>query len=145
MATYTQPDEAHHGRLRGALRVLAAVVTLPPAVLHEATHAVLAAPWARELAVVVEPRTAQAFVGIDWRPNVPAWAVWMAHYGPLLVGSLVGLAGAGWLLAGHHPGSARSWLLSGLLAVWWVIYTTPSQDDREQPTDAHSDGDTHGQ
>lgn len=134
------------GRLHGLLRALAAVVTLPPAILHEATHAALAAPWAHELSVVVEPASARAAVGIDWRPDVPQWAVVTAHYGPLLVGAAVGLLGTGWLVAGHQPESARAWLLSGMLAVWWVIYTAPSQDDRRLPpeTDPDATGDYNG-
>lgn len=116
-------------RVGRVLRVLAAVVTLPPAVLHEATHAVLAAPYARELAVVVEPAGARAMVGIDWREGVPGWAIWLAAYGPTVLGAMVGGVGAVWLVVGG-PASARTWLLSGVLAVWWAIYMYPSREDR---------------
>lgn len=127
MSTYTNTMS----RLTTATRPLLALLTLPPTLLHEATHAVLAAPWASQLALVVDPVGVDAAVGIDWRPDVPTPAIVLAHYGPTVIGGLVGVAGAFWLAVAAQPASARAWLLAGTLAVWWAIYMAPSPSDRD--------------
>lgn len=119
------------GRLKRRLTPLLALLSLPPTLAHELTHAVVSLPWARELALVIEPRGAAASVYVDYYDSVPSWAVVAAHYAPLVIGSLLGAAaGAWWLLTAQQaPTTAVGWAkLSIALSAWWV-YVTPSRAD----------------
>jgi len=112
--------------------MLIALVTLPATLAHEAVHAALAAPWARQVGIVIRPRSVGAGCAIDWREGVPGWAIVLAAYGPALIGGLLGIASLGWLLVvGESSATARGWLVRGVLAVWWVVFTLPSGQDRD--------------
>jgi hypothetical protein len=118
-------------RAVGLLRSIVATVTLPPTLAHEATHGVIAAPWADELALVVDPAGVDAALGVDWKDDVPAWALVLSAYGPLVVGALVGVAGIVRLAAGGVPREPTRLVVLGVLAIWWSIYSWPSSDDRD--------------
>jgi hypothetical protein len=117
--------------MKRRLRTLAAIVTLPPTLLHELVHAVVAARAANESVVVIDASGIEAFAGIDWDDNVPAWLVVASHYGPFVLGVTIAM-GAVVLgsMTAWKPATVTDWTIAGTLAVWWTIFTLPSSADR---------------
>jgi hypothetical protein len=120
-------------RARIALQAATAALTFLPTLLHELTHMLISLPWAERVTISVRVRSADAQAGVDWRKGadeVPGWGIWLAAYGPALIGGLVGIWGVARLVGGGVPQEPRTLLLSGVLAVWWAVYTLPSGDDK---------------
>lgn len=117
------------GTLTRAGRALASIVTLPPAIAHEATHAVAALPWAERVGVVIEPTDLDAAVGVDWREDAPGWASWVVGYAPLVLGLCVGVA-ALWRIVTEGVPAGTDLAYAAILGCWWAIYAWPSADDR---------------
>ncbi len=115
------------------MAVVMALLSLPATLLHELTHAVVSAPFADTLAVVVEPRGMHASVAVDWRDDAPDWGLVLAHYAPMLAGLFAAAAvSIHWVVSGGRlPQSTVGWAKLAIAAVSWGIYVTPSEDDRD--------------
>lgn len=113
------------------LASVTALLTLPPRLAHEATHAVLTAPHADNWHVSVGATRGYASVIVDdWNTDAPRWGIVLAHLGPLICGIILGIAGLVWVaIAGYVPQDTESWLKVAILATYWGIYTTPSGGD----------------
>lgn len=110
-------------RLRGALRAVWAVAMLPPALAHELTHAALAAPVADSAAVTVQVTDWSADCAITWREGAPAAAIWLAYYGPLLLGTAIGIGAVAYIgVTRSVPQNAWDWWVYATLGVWWAQY-----------------------
>lgn len=113
-------------------RMAANVITLPPAIAHELAHLLVVLPWAAQVGVVFDVQTANAEVRVNYRENVPQWAVTAAHYAPVVSGVGIGVLAVWWLTTNSlAPTTAQQWLWWAVLAVWWGIYTLPSAADRD--------------
>jgi hypothetical protein len=115
---------------------LSGLAALPAVIAHELVHAALTIPWVDRLAIVVQRDTLSMRVVPDnYHENTPRWAIVVAHLGPTILGGMMGVAAAGYILVtGRIPRTATDWLLAGTLAIWWTIFTTPSESDRTIPT-----------
>lgn len=100
-------------------RVQAALLAtlLPGVLLHELTHALVAAPFA-DVTMLWDA----VAVRLDWHPSAPTWARPAAHLAPLAVGWALG---AGLLLVlvgtGYSVDVPLPMLLYGVAQ--WVLYT----------------------
>ncbi|MWG35902.1 hypothetical protein [Halomarina oriensis] len=118
------------------LRLFSVLVTLPPAMAHEATHALVSKPWARR-SRLANPLSVQVSWQVWWADDTPAWAVVFAALAPMLVGIAVGIVAFLWVFAvGYVPATAREWLLLSIVATWWGIYACPSGSDTRTARDA---------
>ena len=114
---------------RRAVRALSVVVSLPPTMAHEATHALFARPFASRV-TVANTLSAEPSCRVWWAEETPAWAIALAALAPLLVGILVGLLGLSWIvLVRYVPATAEGWLVASIATTWWGIYVTPSLSD----------------
>lgn len=102
----------------------------PARPLHEATHMVVARPFAR---VEYDPETIEAV--LDWHPQTPVVWVRLAHLAPTLVGLSVAWFVLTVLVLFRPPipldFTPETWtvLLVGTV-VNWGIYSWPSYKDR---------------
>lgn len=135
MAAETETHDGRDGRLTPLVVYVWSLLTLPPTILHELTHAAIAAPWADETWVLLDAQDIRAVCGIEWG-DVPDWVIVGAHYGPLVIGTALGGVAVALAILGHYPDTTRGWLVTSAVAVWWWIYTMPSGADREMPDDA---------
>jgi hypothetical protein len=122
---------------------LATAVTLPPTLAHEATHYLLARPWAADVRLrgLLSARPV-CEVGA-WADEAPRWGPVLAAYGPLVCGLLLALAGLLWAAVvgvGQLPRTTQTWLLAGVAAIWWGIYSWPSRADRRAAAEVVGDG-----
>lgn len=122
------------------LGTLVTVVTLPAVLAHEATHYALAVPVASEVRLR-DPFSARPGCEVDWG-EAPGWARALAATGPLLCGLVLALTGLLWAASagrGEIPTTIRRWVLVGVAATWWGIYTYPSPADRETAREVFED------
>lgn len=109
------------------------LVTLPPTMLHELTHAILSAPYAEQIGIVFEnPDTSLgAECRVIYKDSAPRWAVVLGHLGPLIVGTLLTVVGVGWVVVSGFsaPETPIQWLKLSIAAVWYAIYLGPSLED----------------
>jgi len=110
------------------IATLSSLVTLPAVVAHEATHAALTAPHAAEWDFYVSLAGAGVVVD-EWRDTAPRWGVVLAHLGPLICGTLLGLLALLYIATVGYDPQGYDWLKVSVLAVWWGIYTAPSGGD----------------
>lgn len=131
------------GRLRRVAAGLSRAVSLPPALAHELTHLLLSLPWADSAALQFEA-DGGAHLHVDWAEGAPAWGIWLAFRGPLLLGSVAGVAGLWQLASGGLPDDPSGTLLAAAVAGWWIIYVVPSAADRrgQSRSDEQSDSET---
>jgi hypothetical protein len=110
-------------------RATVALLTLPPTVAHELTHAVVSKPWADRQAIA-DPLSLRPTCQVWWREGAPQSAVAFAALAPLILGVLVGLAAIAWVFVeGRVPATAEDWLTTAVAAIWWGIYVSPSRSD----------------
>lgn len=134
------------GRARALSRRFAAgwvaLLTLPPTLLHEVAHCLVAAPVAERVALVVEPTHLHAESQIWWSGDPPAWVVRAVHLVPHLGGLVVGAAvGWQWLQYGLAlPTTSGGLLVWSVAALWWLQFTAPSLQDVRGAREA-GDGD----
>ena len=103
----------------GRLTKLAAVLSLPPTVAHEATHWAVARCVTDDAAIAVEVTGGRALAA--WPPIDNAAVRFLAFLGPTVFGSiLIAL----WVA---HGVSLEGWRL--ILALGLAIYTVPSPAD----------------
>lgn len=114
------------------------IATLPAKLLEELTHAAASLPFADRLFITIEPRTGDARTGVVWADGTPWWGVALAHYAPLITGTIAAIAGVvWWVLSGFRgPDTAMEWVAAGVLGAWWALYTMPSRRDRDVDTEA---------
>jgi len=112
-----------------AIAALSSLVTLPAVIAHEATHAALTAPHAAEWDFYVSLGGAGVVVD-EWADTAPRWGVVLAHLGPLLCGTILGVLALAYVAVfGYSVASTYGWLKVAILAIWWGIYTAPSGGD----------------
>lgn len=114
--------------LRTRLRPLWALLALPATLAHELAHALASLPWARQLALVVEPGTGRAAVRVDWRDSAGQWARSLAALAPFVAGVFGAVVAIVLWLRGGRPIEPLKY---ALLAGWWVVFMTPSSSDRD--------------
>jgi hypothetical protein len=117
------------------------LVTLPAVLAHEATHYALAWPVADDVSLH-RPLSSRPSCRIVWG-DAPDWTIVLAAYGPLVCGILLGVAGLLWAAVagvGNLPRTTRTWLLTGVAAIWWGIYAYPSVADRQTAREVGGDG-----
>ena len=103
----------------GRLSQLAAVLSLPPTLAHEATHWAVARCVTDDAAMAVEVTGGRAVAA--WPPIDNRFVRFFAFLAPTVFGSLLGLL---WLLSGT---TIDGWRL--LAAIGLAIYTIPSPAD----------------
>jgi len=111
------------------IRAAMALLTLPGFLLHELTHAVVAAPWARRVAVSLDLRTGHPRARIDWRCDDPPKAA--SAIAPFAIGmaAMVGFFLL-WVSAGMPMTSGVQQFAAVVVGIMqWIIYTTPSGED----------------
>lgn len=111
------------------VRRIAALASLLPALAHELTHAIAAAPWAERVTVGVSLEDGDAVCGIDWREGAPAFAKRVAFLAPTLAGTAGAAYGAVYLAEHGLPGSPTGTLLFALAVVGWLVYSFASARD----------------
>lgn len=102
---------------------LANIVTLPSTLLHEATHAVVAVPFADDVVLSIYP---DVYIGVDFQDNAPRAWIQVVSLAPLTMGLIMGALTAIWLV---FLGSTPSLLTSGLIGLWWLHYTLSGYGD----------------
>lgn len=110
---------------------LITAVTLPAVLAHEGTHYLLALPIASEVRLT-GAFSARPTCEVEWG-EAPDWARAVAATGPLVCGVVLAMTGLLWAVVtgvGQLPQTTRTWLLVGVAATWWGIYTYPSRADR---------------
>jgi len=118
------------------------LASLPAALAHELTHALASVPWARQIGVIVEPRSGRAVTRIDWRDGSGQLARTFAALAPMLVG-LLGAAIFAAVVAANGlqlPSTASGLAKVSVLAMWWAIYTMPSAGDLSAALGGEPDG-----
>jgi len=103
----------------GRLSTVAAVLSLPPTLAHEATHWAIARLGTDDAAMAVEVRGGRAVTA--WPPLESRALRVFAFLAPTVFGSVLA---AVWLLTGFEP---TPWRV--LFAVGLAIYTVPSPAD----------------
>jgi len=116
------------------LGLLAVTVFGVPKVLHELTHAVIAAPGADRVVVEIDvvggDDLPSGTAHIRWRDGVSNLWLYAAALGPSILGTVVGgvilwvLLTMGW----DPPAGLVHQLAIFAGAAWWLIYTTPVED-----------------
>jgi len=108
-----------------------ALLALPATLAHEVTHALASVPWAKQLALVIEPSSGRAVVRVDWRESAGAWGRRVAALAPFAGGLLAGLVALYlWIRNGAAaPENGTQMAKWCLFSVYWLIYMTPSADD----------------
>jgi hypothetical protein len=122
------------------LGTLITAVTLPAVLAHEATHYLLALPVAANVRLQ-GALSARPTCEVEWG-EAPAWARAVAASGPLVCGVVLALSGLLWAASagvGEIPTTTRRWLLVGVAATWWGIYTYPSRADRATAREVFDD------
>lgn len=103
----------------------------PALVLHEATHAAVAWPFA-DVSWRLEARP--PYVELHWPPGTSRLAVYAAHLAPTIVGGLLTVLSAVLLtpvvFAMLPANPFRAAALGLLLAYNWLLYIWPSYGDR---------------
>jgi len=115
--------------VRSAGLTALAVASFPARFLHEMAHALFAAPFAEELAIIVEPGGLDAAVGIEWHDSAPEYAILLSYWAPMLIGLAVGIWGAVRFVGGVAPREPVSLLKWGVIAFWWAWFSMPSSVD----------------
>lgn len=90
------------------------------ALLHELSHWLVARRWADVSIEWGVPAT----VRMDWSEGTPAYAVWLSHWAPFLIGWPVGIVV---FLSGvwtSIPLVVLAWV-----AINWLAFATPSRSD----------------
>lgn len=106
-----------------SIRVAGSLVMVPPALAHELTHAILAAPVAERSTVAVNLHDGQAFCDIKWAADAPRWAMLAAIYGPLLLGVALAAGALAYIgVTRTVPQSAWDWWVWATLGFWWYNY-----------------------
>ena len=123
-------------RLKNLSNSLVAAASLPAALLHELSHALVALPWADAVAVQFDG-SGGAACEVSWE-DPPDYAVLLAAYAPLWLGTVVGAIGLWSFVTGPQPQSLNDWLLSGALAGYWVVYVAHDPRDRGE-TDTNTE------
>lgn len=115
--------------MRKTFYCVGTVVMLPATVAHELAHIIVALPFASSVGLLLYPQTHAA---IDWIEDVPKWGVRAAQFAPLVLGLLIGSSAIVYALAtGTTPETAADYLAVGFLAVYWFVFTKPSEEDLE--------------
>lgn len=110
-----------------------ALLTLPVALAHEATHYVAAQPVADDAALDVRATDAEAHCTVDWTSDARPTLVAVACLAPTILGYGLGtIVVAWWLLAGGTlPATVVGWAKLALAAIVWQLYAYPSPSDRQ--------------
>jgi len=109
---------------------LAALASLPAALAHELSHALVALPWAEEVSVSFDGEGA-AQCHVVWRDDgPPEYASLMAAYAPLWIGGLLGAAMFGALLTGPLPETLVEWLIVSTAGAYWTVFIAHDPRDR---------------
>lgn len=111
------------------LKRLFGLATLLPALLHELTHALVAAPWAERVTVSIDPGGSGAVCGIEWRDDAPTLGQATAMIAPTLAGTTGAAIGGVWLVEQGLPGSPTGLGLYAVAVVGWAVYTGASARD----------------
>lgn len=117
------------------LGVAAVVVSLAvPKLLHELTHAAVAAPFAERVVVEIDVVGGAALLSADtkvrWRDGASRLRLATTALGPSILGVVVGgvtlwyAIATGW----HPPQTMANRLAFFAVAAWWLIYTNPVED-----------------
>lgn len=120
--------------MRGPVALLSgalALLTAPPAIAHEVTHAAVAVPWADKVYVRGVTRFHGAAVLFDWPDDVPWWAPVLASLAPFLAGCVGGVV-ALWLFVSSGldpPTTAMRVAQWSIIAAWWSVFAIPSRAD----------------
>lgn len=118
------------GALAKLLRLSSVLLTLPPALAHEATHAA-AGRLVGARCEFHDLLSTRPFVRVhDWGDASPQ-AQALVALAPFLAGTVAAVVGLGWLIVAGVPlpEGPRQLLVAGIGAVWFWIYTSPSGDD----------------
>lgn len=103
----------------------------PALLLHEATHAAAAWPFA-DVAWHLDDRPPA--VELAWAPETPTLAVYAAHLAPTIVGAILTALTAALLgpvaIAALPSNPFHSLALGLLVAYNWLLYVFPSYGDR---------------
>jgi len=109
---------------------LAALASLPAALAHELSHALVALPWAEEVSVSFDGEGG-AQCHVVWRDDgPPEYASLMAAYAPLWIGMPVGVLGLWALATGSLPQTLQDWLVPSVAAGYWVVFIAHDPRDR---------------
>ena len=116
------------GRLSWLWTALLAVVTLPPTILHESVHALVAAPRARAVGIQIGPGLEAAAV-IEWRAE-PGLVDPAARLAPHALGMAIGAVALwlGWRTGWQPPEDLVMQMATFAIAGWWLIFTAPLAD-----------------
>lgn len=112
------------------LRLVSTLLALPAWMLHEVTHAIVALPWARRVAITFDVEDQHPRARIQWQDDETAPKA-VSAMAPFIIGSssMLGLL-ALWLLKGRPMSGSIEVFAAGTVALmWWIIYTTPSAQD----------------
>lgn len=112
-------------------RALWAALTLPGALLHELTHAIVAIPGADRVGIAVDPRGFDARCLVAWRDDAPRGVIAASALAPVAAG-LLALAVAVWSWAAGVttlPRSPAEWAWLSIVTMWWFVFVTPSASD----------------
>ena len=111
---------------------LAALLTLPVAFAHEATHWIAAKPVADDAALEVSATDAEAHCLVDWAADARPTLVAVACLAPTLLGyALATVVVTWWLLADFElPATLVGWARLSIAAIVWQLYAYPSPKDR---------------
>lgn len=113
--------------------LLPAVITLPVALAHEATHWIAAKPVADDAVLSVSATDAEAHCDIDWTAGARPTLIAIACLAPTILGFGLAAVVVAWWLArgGDLPEAVVGWAKLSIAAIVWSLYAYPSPSDRE--------------
>lgn len=111
-------------------------LALPATLAHEVAHVAVGSPWAERVAIEWHPRDGLATAHIEWQDGAPDWAQAAAGIAPFVAGLVAAVMAVGvWLRSDiPAPSTAIGWSAWTIIAMWWVVFMTPSGQDLRTAT-----------
>jgi len=110
---------------------LGTIAVLPSKAVEETAHAVAAWPWARRIALTIEPGSGGATTHAVLRDDTPAWGRWLIRHAPQLAGAVLAAVALAALASGLRPSSPLELVAAIASALWWAKLVAPEDSVEE--------------